>query len=262
MFNENIKRGVTYMTAPNISARHGFTTRFGGVSTGDYASLNLRVSCGDRIENVAENYNILGNALDIDLNRAVFSRQVHKDTVRVCSENDRQPPVSPVPYEADALVTNIPQMPIMIFSADCTPILFHDPVKKVIGAAHAGWRGTVLDIAGKTVKKMVSEFGCDPGNICAAIGPCISQCCFETGSEVYNALKDILGDEADSFATPKQNGKFMTDLKGANRRLLEKAGVSNIEISEECTMCSHEKYWSHRITGEARGVQASVIVLD
>ena len=74
MFNENIKRGVTYMTAPNISARHGFTTRFVGVSTGDYASLNLRVSCGDRIENVAENYNILGNALDMDLNRAVFSR--------------------------------------------------------------------------------------------------------------------------------------------------------------------------------------------
>lgn len=262
MFKENKVGQVLYMTAPNISARHGFTTRFGGVSSGVYASLNLRVSCGDRIENVIENYNILGRTLNMDFNRAVFSRQVHKDTVRVCSESDRQTAALPVPYEADALVTNIPQMPIMIFSADCTPILLHDPVKNVVGAAHAGWRGTVLDIAGKTVRKMVSEFGCRPADISAAIGPCISKCCFETGIQVYDELKKLLGEEADEFTLPKENEKYMIDLKGANCRLLEKAGVSNIAISEECTMCSHDKYWSHRITGDDRGVQAAVIVLD
>lgn len=250
------------MNAPNIQARHAFTTRRGGVSGGIFTSLNLGLSCGDETEKVLENYRILGRALNIDTGRAAFSKQVHKDGIRVCTDDDRRSPETPLPYEADGLITNVRGLPLMIFTADCTPILLHDPVTGAVGAVHAGWRGTVLNIAGKAVRRMEEAFGCRPENICAAIGPCISVCCFETGPEVYEALKGVLGAEADMFASPRENGKYMTDLKGANRRLLEKAGVRNIEVSEECTMCSNEKYWSHRATCGKRGVQCSLIVSD
>ena len=163
---------------------------------------------------------------------------------------------------ADGAVTTNPNILIGIKTADCAPVLLADYKHGVIGAAHAGWRGTVLDIAGKTVRKMTEVYGCRPENIHAAIGPCISKCCFETGPEVYEALVGVLGDEADMFAEKKPNWKYMTDLKGANRRLLERAGVADIEVSEECTMCSSDKYWSHRATGGKRGVQCSLIVLN
>ncbi len=262
MFREINRDGVIYMTAPNISARHGFTTRAGGVSNGIFASLNFGLSCGDETDRVLENYRILSRTMGMDTDRAAFSKQVHRDDIRVCTEGDRRAPLNPLPYEADGLITNVPGLPLLIFTADCTPILFHDPTEGVVGAAHAGWRGTVLDIAGKTVRKMTEAYGCRPENIHAAIGPCISKCCFETGAEVYEALVGVLGDEADMFAEKKPNGKYMTDLKGANRRLLERAGVADIEVSEECTMCSSDKYWSHRATGGKRGVQCSVIVLN
>jgi polyphenol oxidase len=262
MFREINKNGVIYMTSPNISVRHGFTTRFGGVSEGIFSSLNLGLSCGDETDRALENYRILGAAMGIDTSKAAYSKQVHRDDIRVCTDEDRRAPLNPVPYEADGLITNIPNLPLLIFTADCTPILFHDSTAGIVGAAHAGWRGTVLDIAGKTVRKMTEVYGCRPENIHAAIGPCISKCCFETGAEVYEALKGVLGAEADEFAKRKPDGKYMTDLKGANCRLLERAGVENIEVSDECTMCSSDKYWSHRATGGKRGVQCSLIVLD
>lgn len=149
----------------------------------------------------------------------------------------------------------------MVFSADCTPILLHDPVRGAVGAVHAGWRGTVMDIVGKAVKKMQSEFGCTPENINAAIGPCISLCCFETGSEVYESVSALLGTDSEHFAFKKADGKYMIDLKGINQFLLNRVGVRNVSVSDECTKCSSTKYWSHRATNGRRGTQCSCIVL-
>lgn len=250
------------MTASNIDTVHAFTTRFGGVSKGIYTSLNLGEHCGDINENVTANYMKMCDALNLPFENMVFSRQVHKSEVRTVSYDDRHRLFSPIGYEADGIITNLPELPLVIFTADCIPVLLHDPVSNAIGAVHCGWRGTVLDIIGKAVQKMQVEFGCNPSNIKAAIGPGISLCCFETGSEVADAVQLILGCEADRFVFPKGK-KFMVDLKGINKYLLEKSGVltENISVSDECTMCSHDKYWSHRYTNGKRGSQASIIML-
>ena len=259
-FTENNKNGVVYMTSSCISAKHAFTTRLGGVSDGIYASLNLGFFCGDDAEKVSENYKILAKALEIEPEFA-FSKQVHRDDIRVCTMENRQCIPYTVDYEADGLITDIKDLPLVIFTADCTPILLHDSVRGAIGAVHAGWRGTVLDIAGKAVRKMESVFGCEPKNIRASIGPCISKCCFETGGEVYDAVKSLLGEYAEDFAEKKTDGKYMIDLKGINAYLLRKAGVMSVDISDECTKCKCDKYWSHRATDGKRGTQCSFIVL-
>ncbi len=254
--------GVTYMTARNIDTPHAFTTRFGGVSGGIYSSLNLGENTGDSSENIAENYAALCRALDIPQESLVFSRQVHRADIREVGYGDKHELFSPIPYEADGLITDKPMLPLVIFTADCIPVLLHDPVRKAVGAVHCGWRGTVLDIAGNTVRKMQERYGSHPQDIRAAIGPGIGLCCFETGDDVANAVYNILGKDADRFVLPKEE-KYMVDLKGINSFLLQKAGLlsENIAVSGECTMCSHEKYWSHRYTKGQRGSQASVIML-
>ena len=192
----------------------------------------------------------------------MFSRQVHEDTVRVSDFDDRHGPYDPIPYEADGLITAEENLPLIIFSADCTPILLHDPVRGAIGAVHAGWRGTVRDIAGGAVRKMALEFGCRPKDIQAAVGPCISSCCFETGEDVAEGIERVLGAEASRYTVPRGD-KYMVDLKGVNALLLERAGLKpdNIEISPECTSCQSHKYWSHRVTKGKRGSQAAVIMM-
>ena len=259
-FIEETLDGIVYTRAEGLSAPHAFTTRHGGVSTGIHASLNLGENRGDDPDHVRENYRRLKAALGID--KLVFSRQVHKTDVRRVTGADAREPFDPLPYEADGLVTDEPGLSLIIFVADCIPILFHDPVRGTVGAAHAGWRGTVADIAGITVRRMAAEFGSDPKNIRAAIGPGISACCFETGPEVPEAVRACLGDEGAAFIAPSVNpGKSMVDLKGVNRALLLRAGVlpEHIATSPDCTMCQHDKYWSHRHTHGERGVQAAII---
>ncbi len=262
-FEEINAGGLLFMTASNIDAAHAFTTRLGGVSGGVYASLNLGYKEGDAEDSVRRNYTILGAALGFDPSCLVFSHQVHKDDVRAATAQDRRGPYDPIPYEADGLVTAETDLPLIIFTADCTPILLHDPVRGAVGAVHAGWRGTVKDIAGAAVRKMASEFGCRPADIRAAIGPCISSCCFETGDDVRAAVARVLGsEEASRYAVPRAD-KYMVDLKAINALLLDRAGIrrENIEVSPECTSCRSDKYWSHRVTKGRRGSQAAVILL-
>ena len=248
------------MTAENISAPHCFTTRLGGVSTGHLASLNLGLSRGDDPKNVEENFRILGEALGYDPRKLVLTRQTHSDIVRKVGKADwgvyMVPGASP---ECDALVTNEPGTALVVFTADCTPILFHDPVTGAVGAAHAGWRGTAAAIGPKTVEAMVREFGCDPQNIRAAIGPNIGFCHFETDADVPNAMITAFGEEVKPFIRPA-DGKYYVDLKQINALILRRAGIRHIEISEDCTMCSPHRFWSHRITGGQRGAQGAVIV--
>lgn len=261
MFKENCVQGVRFLTSGKLGAKHGFMTRLGGVSTGIYASLNLRIHCDDSPDCLCENYRRVFAALDMP-DGAVFSRQVHGKTVRAVTAADLHALFTPVPYEADGLITDVPGLPLIIFTADCVPILLHDGVRGAAGAVHAGWRGTVLDIAGEAVRRMGAEYGCRPADVHAAIGPCIGPCCFETGPEVPAALREALGASAEGLIVPRGE-KFLVDLKGANRLFLERAGVpsENIDVSDVCTMCHPETYWSHRYTQGQRGVQGSLIML-
>jgi len=257
-FIKNDKNGVIYMTAPNIETTHAFTTRFGGVSSGIYESLNFAQRGGDEFDRVKENYEILCSALGISTDDIVCSTQVHGTHIRVVTEDDRGKLFMPNTHQADGLITQTPNAALMVFTADCVPILLYDPVTDTAGALHAGWRSTVADITGIAVQKMVSEFKCSPADINAAIGPCISKCCFETDNDVADALYETLHDEAENCIT-KQNNKFLVDLKEANRIMLNRAGLRNISISNECTSCLADKYWSHRKTKGHRGSQAAII---
>ena len=251
---------MEYLAAEGIAAPHCFTTRRGGVSTGYLDSLNLGIHRGDEACNVAQNFRILAHAVGVEPAQLVVTRQIHSDIVRQVDKADWGKHIldgaSP---ECDALITNTPGTALVVFTADCTPILLHDPVTGAVGAVHAGWRGTAAGIAEKTVLAMVSAFGCRPGDIRAAIGPNISQCCFQTDGDVPEAMVAALGDEAKPFI--RQSGqKYYVNLKEINARFLRRAGVEKIEIAPHCTACQPELFWSHRITGGRRGSQGAVIV--
>ncbi len=250
---------LEYLIAEEICVPHAFTTRLGGVSQGYLSSLNIGLHRGDDAENVAQNYRILANALGFDPNNLVLTHQVHTDIVRHVTRDDAQGLDHHQYPECDALITNDPGTALVVFTADCTPILLHDPVTGAVGAAHAGWRGTAADIAGKTVQAMQRTFGCEPRNIRAAIGPNIGFCCFETGSEVPEAMTATFGDAAKEWIRPS-GSKYYVNLKEINAYALRRAGVARIDISTECTMCSHDRFWSHRITGGQRGSQGAIIV--
>ena len=264
-FTENKIGQVCFMTAPTISARHAFTTRFGGVSEGIYSSMNLGTGRGDSEEAIRENYRLLGEATGIDTSRMAFTRQVHGTEVRIATMADVHELFTEVPYEADGIVTDIPGLALICFTADCVPVLLHDGVNSVIGAVHCGWRSSVGDILGKAVKAMVG-LGAQPEHIHAAIGPAISFCCFQVGPEVIEAAREYLGGDIEGLyrPDPSEGGKFLLDLKNCNARRLVQLGLreENIAVSEECTKCSHEKYWSHRHTKGERGSQGALIVID
>ncbi len=260
---KTIKKGsLEYLTALDLDVPHAFTTRLGGVSDGVFASLNIAMHRGDDTQNVEKNFEILANALNFDVNDLVLTRQTHSDIVRGVTKADAKGLDHHRYPECDALITNDAGTALVVFTADCTPIILWDSVTGAVGAVHAGWRGTAADIAGKTVRKMASEFGCDPADIRAAIGPNIGVCCFETDEDVPRAVLSEFGKEAEAFIvpSPEAKGKYHVDLKKVNALALRRAGVKNIEISTDCTMCEPDRFWSHRVTGTARGSQGAVIV--
>lgn len=251
--------GLEFLTAEGIAAPHCFTTRYGGVSTGHLDSLNIGMHRGDAPENVVENYRILAEALGFDVINVVLTRQVHSGIVRVVTKADAMGLDHHLYPECDGLVTNDPGTVLTVFTADCTPILLQDSVTGAVGAVHAGWRGTAADIVGNAVRAMVDAFGCKPENIRAAIGPNIGKCCFETGAEVPQAMIAALGEAAKAHITAKEN-KYYVDLKAINASFLRRAGVTKVDISEDCTKCQCGRFWSHRVTGTVRGSQGAIIV--
>lgn len=250
---------LEYLTAGGISAPHCFTTRFGGVSTGILSSMNIAMHRGDAPENVEENYRRLGAVLGFSKEDVVMTRQTHSDIVRAVDRKDCMGLNHRDYPECDALVTCTPGVALMVFTADCTPLLFHDPVTGAVGAAHAGWRGTAKAIGAKVVDAMVKNYGCDPKNIHTAIGPNIGMCHFETDADVPEAMIAAYGEEAKRYIVRKGE-KYYSDLKEINALALRRAGVQYIEISDACTMCTPDRFWSHRVTRGERGSQGAVIV--
>ena len=257
---QTVKKGtLEYLTAEGITTPHCFTTKLGGVSTGVMAGLNIAYKEEETMENVEENLRILGRALGFAPEKLILTRQNHSDVVRVVTKADHTTLCHRDYPWCDGLVTKDPGTALMIFTADCTPLLFHDPVTGAVGAAHAGWRGTASQIGARVVETMVREFGCNPADIHAAIGPNVGFCHFETDADVPEAMLASYGEEVKTYIRP-QGEKFYLDLKAINALSLQRAGVRHIEISEDCTMCRPDKYWSHRITGSQRGSQGAVIV--
>lgn len=262
-FIEENSGGLIYMRSTLIPARHAFTTRYGGVSKGCFSSLNLGSNRGDEPEDVRENYRRVCALMGADIDGCAVTKQVHGKAVRVVTAADKHLCMSAVPYEADGLVTAEKHLPIMCFVADCVPVLLYDGAGRAAAAVHCGWRSSVADILGEAVGKMCS-LGASAGSIRAAIGPSIGRCCFETGDDVPQAVEEYLDGDTAGLFDRRADGKYLVDLRAANARRLIQLGVpaGNIDISQECTVCSHEKYWSHRYTKGQRGSQAAVIVLE
>lgn len=250
---------LEYLTAEGIAVPHCFTTRLGGVSEGIFDSLNIAIKEGETEENVRKNVDILANALGFSPEKLICTRQTHSDIVRVVTGADHIDIFHRDYPECDGLVTNDPGTALLIYTADCTPLLFHDPVTGAVGAAHAGWKGTVKAIGAKTVRAMVDNFGCDPANIRAAIGPNIGQCHFETDDDVPEALTAAFGSQVSRYI--RKNGeKYYVNLKEINALILRRAGVRHIDISDCCTVCRHDRFWSHRYTKGQRGSQGAIIL--
>jgi len=263
-FAEISYKELMYMKAPTIPYTHCFTTRWGGVSEGFLESLNLGENRGDSEENVRENYRRLLEAVGLPEQKICFTRQVHGNHVRVVTDEDRRELFTPFKYEADGIVTNVRGLPLICFTADCVPVLLCDPEAGVAGAVHCGWRSTVSDILGAAVVKMTG-LGASAEKLRAAIGPAIDMCCFETDAEVPQAIEKLLGgDCGEAFFAVGDTGKYMVDLKETNRLRLLQLGLKNenISVSDECTSCNCDRYWSHRKTRGRRGAQGALIVID
>ncbi len=249
--------------------RYGFSTRLGGVSRGIFASMNLGFRRGDEEENVIENYRRICESMGIVPEHLVCNDQVHKTNVRIAGSADygmgycRERTYA----EVDAHITNEPGVPLVVFGADCVPLFFVDPKKKVIGVAHAGWKGTVGKIGAATVYRMAEVYGCAPEEIEVVIGPSIGVCCYEVGEEVAGAVREnfafaSVAEEA-QILIKKPNGKYMFDLWEANRRTLLAAGVQDAHITKSglCTMCRQDLFFSHRATEGKRGSMAGFLML-
>ena len=269
------KNGVKYLTfdfLENENVKYGFSTRVGGVSTGEFASLNFGFNRGDSEENVKKNFHIMADVLNMNYERMCLSKQTHTTNVRVIREEDAgNGIVRPLPYDdVDGLITNVPDLPLVTFFADCIPLIFFDPKKRVIAASHSGWRGTVGKIGKVTIDKMGEEFGCEPKNILCCIGPGICRDCYEVSADVAEEFRRALGREiADrkllrpSVFHPNDSDKYMLDLWEACGLVFLEAGVleEHIEVTDYCTRCHPKLFYSHRVMGAKRGNLASFISL-
>lgn len=264
-FMRRITRGgVPFYTCSRLqTVRHAFTTKAGGVSHGDCESLNLGFNRGDTRENVLQNYHILADALSVPYDRLTATCQVHRDEVSVVTkEHVGMGLARPMAWESDAIVTALPDTPLVGYYADCVVTLLYDPATHTCGVCHSGWRGTAMAILRRTAGVMAQSLGTRLESLVAVMGPSIHPCCFETDADVPAEMERRLGARIQPFISAR-GAKFHVDLQSINAMLLEEAGLlpENIIDSGICTMCRSGEFWSHRATQGRRGVQAAVICL-
>ncbi|GIQ64151.1 laccase domain protein [Paenibacillus cisolokensis] len=250
----------------------GFTGRNGGVSGPPWNSLNVGLHVGDRPEDAVRNRRIVAEAIGWPFEAWTCAEQVHGDRVHAIGADEkgsgRESTESAIPA-ADAIMTAEPGVLLVSFYADCVPLYFYDPERGVIALAHAGWKGTALEIASRTVEAMTSVYGSRPSAIRAAIGPSIGGCCYEVDEPVIarmeplvRSLAGISGISGDRPAIiPTGEGKARLDLKEMNRQIMIKAGIMpiHIEMSQWCTACRTDLFFSFRAEGGRTGRMASWI---
>jgi len=240
----NHNNGLSYYcfgSFPEIVV-HGIFTRAGGVSPEPWASLNQGGTVGDARANVVENRRRVFEVMQREVETIFDVWQVHGAKV-VRGVGPR--PLEQPHQKADAIITNDPKITLFMRFADCVPVLLVDPVQRGVGIVHAGWRGTVQKIVVETVQAMQAEFGSQPGDIVAGIGPSIGADHYEVGPEVVAAVGQSFG-EAKNALFRRENGTVFLDLWEANRLALMEAGVEKIEVAQICTACHTEDWYSHR----------------
>lgn len=242
----------------------GFSSRKGGVSQGQWHSLNCAFHVDDDGDHVIQNREIVSKAAGFDFESWTCAEQVHSNDVYVVTEKDRgkgRLSRASAIQNKDALITNVPGILLTSFYADCVPLFFFDPVNHVVGLAHAGWKGTLSKIAEKSIHTMVHEYGSHPSNIKAAMGPAIGSCCYEVNDVVIEHFKQA---HLSDGVIPKSNGRYWLDLKEINRQIMIEAGMmqTHIEISNLCTSCEVETFFSHRKEKGKTGRMVSFIGIE
>ncbi|WP_367903366.1 peptidoglycan editing factor PgeF [Paenibacillus sp. PL2-23] len=248
----------------------GFSGRSGGVSAKPWDSLNIGLHVGDKADDVIRNRRRIAEGIGWSFDAWTCAEQVHGARVAAVTEADRgrgRSELQDAIAGCDALMTNVPGVLLTSFYADCVPLYFYEPAAGVVALAHAGWRGTAGMIAKETLLAMESAYGVNPGNVLAAIGPSIDACCYEVDGAVVTELERILGelgldsDAAAACMRRKGNGKAEPSLKEINRQIMIKAGIlaSHIELSNWCTGCRTDLFYSHRTEGGRTGRMASWI---
>lgn len=257
---------LEYLTFPLLdkteAVRHLFSTRIGGVSEGEYASMNFSIARGDREEAVLENYKRIAGILGCDINDMVASHQTHTTNIRRVTGADRGKGISRErDYEnVDGLMTDEPGIVLVTYYADCVPLYFVDPVHRAIGLAHSGWRGTAERMGECMVRAMQDAFGSRPEELYAAIGPSICRDCYEVSEDVALRFADM----GEAVVLPgKAPGKYQLDLWLANERILEQAGIpgKQIAVTDLCTCHNSEFLFSHRASGGKRGNLGAFLML-
>lgn len=254
--NENDK--MKYYTISSFEktdlVKHVFTTR----------DLNLGFNTIDSEEVILNNFKIICRELDSNIEDSVLSMQTHKTDIRVVKSEDKgKGLIKERDYsDIDGLVTDEKNIPLFTFYADCVPLFFLDPNKKIIGVAHGGWRGTVEKIAAKMIETMKGNFGSNPKDILVGIAPSIGSCCYEVSKDVFDQFSENFKDVS-TILKELDNGKWKLDLWQANKIALEEQGVpsENITISNMCTSCNSDLFFSYRKEEGKTGRMAAAIML-
>ena len=262
-----LKEGLLWYSFPIFAPfadrfQAAFSTRLGGVSEGGCASLNLGLSRGDKPEALRENYRRFCRATELPPERMVLSQQTHTTNILQADASlAGQGLDKPRSYhDIDGLLTREKQLPLVTFYADCTPLLFYAADKNIAAAAHAGWRGTVADMAGTMVRRLQS-LGSQPRHIYAAIGPSAGPCCYQVDEGTAAYFRRI--DPSTLRPDLRVSGRYLADMWRANYLLLRRAGLpeENIAVSGLCTLCHGELFFSHRLQGGERGAMAAMVML-
>ncbi len=267
--NINKKNNILYFTFPSFEkykfVSHTFSSRLGGVSEGIYLSLNLSFNRGDSPQNVYKNYEIICSAIGVNPNNLVFGQLTHGNNIRKVTLEDRGKGIIHQPdySDIDALITNEIDVPLAMTFADCVPIFFLDSINKVVAIAHSGWRGTVKKIGEKVINLMLKDYKCKLENILIGIGPSIGVCCFEVDEEVYKQFLLLKFLDNNNWFEKKDN-KYYINLWKVIETMFLKMGIpkENITVTDLCTKCNNDIFFSHRATNGRRGSMAGIIGLN
>ncbi len=261
---KNIWQGK-FSIFPEHIVTHAVSTRLGGVAERPFDSLDLALHTGDDGQAVWKNRKLFCVSLGLSAERICTPQQVHGERIERVTEKDAgrgSRRYEDAIADTDALLTDSLDVPLFLCFADCTPILFLDPVHRAVGIAHGGWKGTVQKLAQKTVQRMQKEFGTRPEACLAAIGPAIGPCCYTVGPEVVDRFQQAFPGQEKSLLSRHEDGQYL-NLWAANRLQLLEAGLlpEHIDAADVCTACNHSLFFSYRADGGETGRIAAVIAL-
>lgn len=247
--------------------KHCITLRHGGVSKGDFESLNFNMRA-DLKENVMDNLYKVCSCLNIDKNNVFKAHQNHTDNILVLDSNNKESYhiEDILDEDYDAYIVTKKNIATLITTADCNPVIVYDPIKNIVANIHSGWKGTIKKIVIKTCEKLINEFGCNASDLIVCIGPSIKKCCFSSEEESFKKIfTDVWKNEEDYMFYEDNLKRFHIDLVYLIKKDLEKLGVKNIIDSNICTVCNSNDFFSYRSATKNKqknyGLMATIVSL-